>query len=72
MGRTTLDWLVVNDPSDTFSQRLFRWRDLMASTQQRVWPEGIVFWNRVTGEQQRYSAGVLRPLQRRTPPDTQG
>jgi hypothetical protein len=65
MGRTTLDWLVVNDPSDTFSQRLFHWRDLMVSTQQRVWPEGIVFRNRVTGEQHRYSAGALIPVKNR-------
>ncbi len=62
MGRTTLDWLVISDPSDTFSQRLFHWRDVLTSAQQQVWPEGIVFRNRVTGEQQRYSAGELMPL----------
>ncbi len=59
MGRTTLDWFVVLDPSDTFTQRLFHWRDLETSAQQQVWPEGIVFRNQVTGEQRRYADGHL-------------
>ena len=59
MGRTTLDWFVVLDPSDTFTQRLFHWRDLETSAQQQVWPEGIVFRNQVTGEHRRYADGQL-------------
>ena len=63
MGRTTLDWFVVIDPSDTFTQRLFHWRDVETSAQQQVWPEGIVFRNQVTGEQRRYAGGQLIPWQ---------
>ncbi len=63
MGRTTLDWFVVLDPTDTFTQRLFHWRDLETSAQQQVWPEGIVFRNQVTGEQRRYASGQLIQLQ---------
>jgi hypothetical protein len=63
MGRTTLDWFVVLDPSDTFTWRLFHWRDLETSAQQQVWPEGIVFRNQVTGEQRRYAGGQLLPWQ---------
>ena len=63
MGRTTLDWFVLMDPSDTFTQRLFHWRDLETSARQQVWPEGIVFRNQVTGEQRRYAGGQLLPWQ---------
>ncbi len=63
MGRTTLDWFVILDPSDTFTRRLFHWRALETSAQQQVWPEGIVFCNQVTGEQRRYASGQLIQLQ---------
>ncbi len=59
MSRTTLDWLVVVDPSDTFTQGLFHLRAIETSAQQYVWPEGIVFRNRVTGEQRCYAHGQL-------------
>ncbi len=45
MSRTTLDWLVTHDPSDTFTNRFFRLSDVRQSAQDCTWPEGIVFRN---------------------------
>jgi hypothetical protein len=59
MGRTTLDWIVIADPTDTFTQRLFYRSDLRVSARHKTWPDGIVFKNLVTGEQRQYAQGEL-------------
>jgi hypothetical protein len=59
MGRTTLDWLVTHDPSDTFTDRSFRIADVRQSAQDCVWPEGIVFLNLRTEQVAVYQHGKL-------------
>lgn len=66
MARTTPDWLVASDPTDTFTHRLFRSYDLRQSAQDRIWPEGIQFANRVTGEQLVFHPGQLKRLKARS------
>lgn len=65
MARTTPDWLVATDPTDTFTHRLFRSYDLQQSAQDCTWPEGIRFANRVTGEQLVFHRGQLKRLETR-------
>jgi hypothetical protein len=59
MGRTTLDWLVTHDPSDTFTNRFFRLSDVRQSAQDCAWPEGIVFRNLRTKQVMIFQQGQL-------------
>jgi hypothetical protein len=52
-------WLVVHDPSGDFENSAFRLVDLLYSQE---WPEGIIFWNRGSGEIRVWRAGRYRRL----------
>jgi len=52
-------WLVIHDPSGDFENSAFRMVDLLYSQE---WPEGIIFWHRVSGEVRVWRAGRYQRL----------
>jgi hypothetical protein len=63
MGRDggRCDWVVIHDPSNTFTQRNFRLCDLRQSAKDSAWPEGIAFRNIRTQQAMVFRRGQLTP-----------
>lgn len=59
LDRRKYCWQVIRDPTGDFQGRYFTQIDLEASAENHTWPEGIVFWNQVSGRRIRFRAGTL-------------
>ena len=55
------EWILVQDPSETFLHRRFRFGDMQQSAKDRTWPEGIIFRNLQTKQTMIFQQGRLTP-----------